>query len=102
MISDASFENSGIRTWLVCRNASFDVVTGIRTSFSEQQLQSKLYVPRRIRLAGNNAKVRATQGSARGREHHGVGQVERLGAELKLESFGQMEVLEQREIQIPR
>src|SRR5215469_4937793 len=83
-----------LRNDLRFMNAAPSAETAILFSPSERQLQSKLYIPRRIGLTGDHSEVSPVDCSSGSREHRGIGEIECLGAELKLESLGQPEILE--------
>src|SRR6476620_6347847 len=69
---------------------------------SENQLQPQLNVARRIRLSGDNAKVRTVDSRSRSTEDGSIRQVECFGPERKFEALRDLEILKQREIQILR
>src|SRR5262249_53998579 len=75
------------------------VVTGI--SLSPQELEAELHLPRVVGLAGDLSEIRAAVDvRVRAAEANAVECVERLGAELCADLFGNRELLEDREIRI--
>src|SRR5260370_27702698 len=69
-------------------------------SFSEIQFQTELHVARSTR-GGRHQSARSGVDVCSGRGEAGrVGQVERLGAELYICSFADLELLEERQVEV--
>src|SRR3954470_10767377 len=67
----------------------------------ERQFQAQLNVAGHIRLACDDTEIRSIDGRARSTEYRSIRQVKGFGSERKSEALRDVEVLEQRHIQIP-